>query len=147
MKACIFTTFGFIALGISLSGCSTIIDGTSQDIAISSTLPGARCIGERNGERILTIEQTPQTVSVRKTKDDILLTCNLDGYSDAAEFLDSGVATATYGNIILGGVVGWGIDSATGADNRYPDTINVQFVAPAPAVPVEEQTSELEPNS
>lgn len=72
---------------------------------------------------------------MRKTKDDILLTCSLDGYPDSTQYLDSGVAGATFGNIIAGGVIGWGVDSATGADNRYPDTVEVQFVAPIAAAP------------
>jgi len=56
------------------------------------------------------------------------MTCKLPGYQDASIYLKSGIATGVYGNAILGGVVGWGIDSATGADNEYPSTAQVTFV-------------------
>ena len=39
-------------------------------------------------------------------------------------------------NIILGGGIGWAIDSASGADNKYTSPVNLTLVpldAPAPA--------------
>jgi len=61
------------------------------------------------------------------------------------------MAAGTFGNIIAGGVIGWGVDSATGADNKYPESVMVQLVpvsggaAPvAPPSPV--VTNSLVPN-
>jgi hypothetical protein len=122
-----------------LAGCGTITQGTSQDITITSTPPGAHCDLTRKGEHIATLDSTPGVVKVDKTKSDILLTCRLAGYQDASANLESGYGAGTFGNIILGGVIGWGIDSATGADNKYPGTATVQFIpagtpsAPSPA--------------
>jgi hypothetical protein len=65
---------------------------------------------------------------VRKTKDDILLACNKEGYQPSSQYLHSGMAAGTFGNIIAGGVIGWGVDSATGADNKYPESVTVQLV-------------------
>jgi len=67
-------------------------------------------------------------VKVDKTKNDILLTCTLPGYQEASVNLESGYGVGTFGNIILGGGIGWAIDSASGADNKYPSSANVQFV-------------------
>ncbi len=66
-------------------------------------------------------------MTVKKTKDDILLTCQLAGYQPASQYLHSGIATGTFGNIIAGGLVGWGVNSATGADNEYPESVNITF--------------------
>jgi len=78
-------------------------------------------------------------VKVDKTKNDILMTCTLAGYQDASVNLESGYGVGTFGNIILGGGIGWAIDSASGADNKYPSSADVKFVplgAPgAPAQP------------
>jgi hypothetical protein len=127
------------ACAAALSGCGTITQGTSQDIAITSTPPGAHCDFTRKGEHIATLDSTPGTIKVDKTKNDIIMTCKLAGYQDATANLKSGYGAGTFGNIILGGVIGWGIDSATGADNKYPSTANVQFIpvgqAPAAATP------------
>jgi hypothetical protein len=31
----------------------------------------------------------------------------------------------TFGNIAIGGLIGWGIDSAVGADNKYDSPMNI----------------------
>ena len=121
-----------------LSGCGTITQGTSQNITVTSVPPGGHCDLTRKGEHVATLDRTPGVVKVDKTKNDILLTRTLAGYQDASVNLESGYGAGTFGNIILGGGIGWAIDSATGADNKYPSTANVQFIpvgAPLPAAP------------
>ncbi|MBV9992565.1 MAG: hypothetical protein JOZ72_14900 [Alphaproteobacteria bacterium] len=112
-----------------LGGCGTVTQGIHQDISISSTPPGARCdLTKPDGTVAGTVEATPGKAHVRKTKYDLLMTCKLAGYQDASTYLKSGIATGTYGNVILGGMIGWGIDSAVGADNEYPATAQVTFI-------------------
>jgi len=49
-----------------------------------------------------------------------------DGYISETVMLTSGVGSAVVGNIILGGLIGGGIDMATGAAYKlYPETVNV----------------------
>jgi hypothetical protein len=127
------TAAGFLA--ICLAGCGTITQGTSQDITLTSNPPGAHCDLTRKGERIATLDRTPGVVKVDKTKHDMLLTCTLSGYQDASTSLESGYGVGTFGNIILGGGIGWAIDSASGADNKYPSSANVQFVPSGAAQP------------
>jgi hypothetical protein len=128
------------AIGAALSGCGTITQGTSQNITITSNPAGAHCDLTRKGEHVATLDKTPGTVKVDKTKNDILLTCDLPGYQQASTNLESGYGAGTFGNIILGGVIGWGIDSATGADNKYPSTAQVNFVPVAAAPPASAPT-------
>jgi hypothetical protein len=134
----VFRAAGAAAIVAScLSGCGTITQGTSQNITVTSVPPGGHCDLTRKGEHVATLDATPGVVKVDKTKNDILLTCKLAGYQDASVNLESGYGAGTFGNIILGGGIGWAIDSATGADNKYPSTASVQFVpvgaTPAPA--------------
>jgi hypothetical protein len=146
----IFRTAAAVALTAScLAGCGTITQGTSQNITITSTPPGGHCDLTRKGEHVATLDATPGSVKVDKTKNDILLTCKLAGYQDASANLESGYGAGTFGNIILGGGIGWAIDSATGADNKYPSSANVQFIpvgAPAPAAPAGQPATVLPPN-
>lgn len=144
MKSIARTAFAVAMASSCLAGCGTITQGTSQDITITSTPPGGQCNLTRKGEHVATLNRTPGTVKVDKTKNDILMTCTLAGYQDASANLESGYGAGTFGNIILGGGIGWAIDSATGADNKYPSTAHVQFVqgttpvaaAAAPPTPV-----------
>ena len=131
------------AVGFAVSACGTITQGTSQNITIVTAPPGGHCDLTRKGEHVATLDKTPGVVKVDKTKNDIMLTCQLAGYQDATVNLESGYGVGTFGNIILGGGIGWAIDSATGADNKYPSSAQVTFIpvgAPAPAAPAPSNT-------
>jgi hypothetical protein len=134
MKFKINAAAAVLVAASSLAGCGTITQGTSQNITITSTPPGGHCDLTRKGEHVATLDATPGSVKVDKTKNDILMTCTMAGYQPATVNLESGYGAGTFGNIILGGVIGWGIDSATGADNKYPSSAQVNFV-PVGAVP------------
>ena len=113
---------------ICLSGCASIVSGTSQSILVNTNPPGASCEFVREGNVIATLPSTPGGVTIRKTKHDIILRCNKEGYQQASYYTHSGIEQMTYGNVIIGGAVGWGIDSATGSDNHYDDFVNVSMV-------------------
>lgn len=118
------------------TGCATILSGKTQTITIASNPPGAICELTRQAQVVGKINPTPGAAMVTKTKYDITVLCKKDGYQDATAYLKSGTEGSTFGNILLGGVVGWGIDSASGADNKYPDVTTVSLVPvenPAPA--------------
>lgn len=106
---------------------------------------------------------TPGGVVVQKTKDNIQVSCKKEGYETTTATLKSGVAGATWGNIILGGGIGWAIDSASGADNKYDEYVSVSLVpkiaadgkppaatavasaAPATAPPASSATAPVQP--
>ncbi len=104
---------------LSLGACSTIIEGTSQEITIGTAPPGASCDLKRDGVVIGMVPSTPGSVTVKKNKQNILITCRKEGYKDATLRNESDFAGATAGNVLLGGVIGIGIDAATGAANKY----------------------------
>jgi hypothetical protein len=58
-----------------------------------------------------------------------------DGYQQTTYLNHSGVAGATFGNIVLGGGVGWAIDSASGADNKYESPVNMTLLPATAASP------------
>jgi hypothetical protein len=119
----------------NLGACSSIVEGTSQEIVINTTPAGASCALNRKDTVIARVAPTPGAATIKKTKYDITVLCEKDGYQQAT-FLDkSGVAGATFGNIILGGGVGWAIDSASGADNKYDSPVNITLVPVGAAAP------------
>ena len=85
----------------------------------------ATCKFEREGLTIATIDPTPGAVYLEKTKHDIIIRCNKPGYQEATYLNHSGAAGATVGNILLGGGIGWIVDSSTGADNKYDTPVNI----------------------
>ena len=122
-----------IALAITmaatgLSACSSVIEGTSQEILVNTNPSGANCEFVREGNTIARVTQTPGGATIKKTKHDITLKCSKDGYQEATYLNHSGAAGATFGNIVLGGGIGWAIDSASGADNKYDGVVNITLV-------------------
>ncbi|RVU36362.1 hypothetical protein EOI86_14215 [Hwanghaeella grinnelliae] len=119
------STLAFIVL---LSACSSVIEGTSQEIVVNTVPEGANCALEREGQIIGRVDPTPGGITIEKTKHDLNIICSKDGYQEATFFNKSDVAGATVGNIILGGGIGWIIDSASGADNKYTTPVNITMV-------------------
>ena len=117
-----------LACAAPLGACSSIIEGTSQEIFVNTNPTGAACDFIREGRSISRITRTPQAVTIKKTKHDITIECELAGYQKATYHNKSDAAGATFGNIVLGGGIGWAIDSASGADNKYTSPVNITLV-------------------
>ncbi|MFA4994170.1 MAG: hypothetical protein WC521_02575 [Bdellovibrionales bacterium] len=118
------STFVLFAM-LMVSGCSTIIEGRSQQIQINTNPEGAACKLVRKGETLTTVSPTPACAYIEKTKDDIKIICSKTGYETATYMNKSSSAGATFGNIVAGGLIGWGVDSATGSDNKYDSPVNI----------------------
>jgi hypothetical protein len=93
---------------------------------------GADCGLYRQNMRIATVQNAPGSALIEKTKHDIWIVCVKPGYQMATFYNHSGAAGATFGNIILGGGIGWAIDSASGADNKYESPVNITLVPNMP---------------
>ncbi len=125
---------------VCLSGCASILSGTSQEVMVNTNPGGARCGIYKEGERVATIDSTPGIATVQRTKRDIWLACAKTGYQTATYRNHSGIANTSFGNLVAGGLIGVAVDSATGADNRYETPVNVSMV---PMQPGERQMIEL----
>ena len=104
---------------------------------------GADCSLNREGVVIARVNPTPAAATIKKTKHDLTILCNMDGFHEATYYNHSGIAGATFGNIVLGGGIGWAIDSASGADNKYTSPVNITLVPLSEPKP-EPQYSETE---
>jgi hypothetical protein len=122
--------FGFLIF--LTSGCSTIVSGTDQDILVNTNPNGAKCELERKGKVIAIVNSTPGTANVSKTKYDILIKCNKEGYENATYINHSGWESGSgAAGIALDVIVTLGassaIDSMTGADNKYEPAVNINL--------------------
>jgi len=117
----------------ALAGCATIIEGTSQEILVTTNPSGASCVFEREGQPIGTIATTPGTLLIKKSKHDITIKCKKDGFEEATYVNDSGLASgAVAGNVAADLILTAGlssiIDSASGADNQYESAVNITLI-------------------
>lgn len=101
-------------------GCASIVKGTTQAIPVSSSPTGAdiRLDGNRVG-------QTPGSIEVKR-KSDHLMTIEKEGYQTESIAITRNVGGAVFGNILAGGLIGWGVDAMSGAQyNLTPATISL----------------------
>ncbi|MBV9758748.1 MAG: hypothetical protein JO047_17020 [Alphaproteobacteria bacterium] len=131
-------TLALVAAAVALSGCASVIKGSGQSIAITTPpTTGAACtLTNGRGTWSLT---SPGAVKVEKSKNDMQVRCSKPGWQDAGATIPSNFAGWTVGNLILGGIVGVGVDAATGAINEYPHSFQVPMAqlpsAPEPIPP------------
>lgn len=137
MKIMQFPTrlMALVALGLSAGGCATIIEGTDQPIGVVTAPPGATCTLTREGKVIAQISPTPGQIVVEKTKHDILIECTKDGYQRAQIIAKSTFSGTTFGNVLAGGIIGVVVDASSGANNEYPESVNVQMTPLATPAP------------
>ena len=129
---------------VFLTGCATILSGRTQTVTIQTNPPGAACEMTCNGKVIGNVNPTPGAMMVQKTKHPISIVCKKPGYQDATYNVASGSEGATFGNILAGGLIGWGVDSATGADNKYAEVNTITLApveVPAKSQPVQEASN------
>jgi len=117
------------AAALAVAGCSTITEGTTQDIAVTTTPPGASCTLTRDGAPLATIGFTPGTVTVDRSSSDIIVTCHKIGFGDGNYTDQSDLAAATLSNIMTGGV-GLAVDLASGAGTKYKSNVEIALTPP-----------------
>lgn len=101
-------------------GCASIVKGTTQAIPVATSPSGADV--KLDGNKV---GQTPLSVAVKR-KGDHLMTIEKPGYQTESFAITRNIGGAVFGNIIAGGLVGWGVDAISGAQwNLTPVTINV----------------------
>ena len=107
-----------VALISLTTGCASITGGTSQTLSLTTSQDGGEVAGADcvlANEKGTTHVTTPGKVTVHRAYGDLKVACKLDGHPDAYATVQSSVKGATFGNILLGGGIGAGVDAATGA--------------------------------
>jgi hypothetical protein len=118
----------FVWLAVSLAACATITKGTTQVVAVNTPgVAGASCTLTSPAIGTLTVV-TPDTISLPKASDNISVRCSKECYQDGAGVISSNMEGMTAGNIILGGVIGLGVDAVSGAMNKYSPEIQVALI-------------------
>lgn len=112
-----------LAVGI-LPGCATITRGSSEALVVESTPTGAE-VRLSSGETC----KTPCTLK-KKRKENFVVFINREGFEPVEVAVISETAGAgaagMAGNVLLGGIIGAGVDAATGATKKLtPNPIRV----------------------
>src|SRR6185312_16759370 len=126
---------GVLAACAMLGGCASVARGTTETISVESTPPGA--------EAIISGLDNPMTcvtpcAFVAKRNADISVTVQKSGYEPQVVQLTKDIpaagAAGFAGNLLLGGLVGMGVDAVTGAATDHKP--NPVIVTLQPSVPL-----------
>lgn len=128
MKNKLFT-LSVVALCANLGACSTIVNGTNQSLALNTgSVTGADCTLTGGSDfAVNETFSTPAVVEVPRSKKALQMECTKAGYQDASRTINSKVEATTGGNLLVGGFIGAGVDAATGALYKYPETVVLQM--------------------
>jgi len=115
----IFTLISLPILTLNY-GCATIINGTTQKIPFNSNPSGAT-VKTSDGMECT----TPCSLELKR-KIDHMVTIEKTGYEPFQLNLHSVISGTVAGNILLGGLIGWGVDAGTGGEDKLvPDKVDV----------------------
>ncbi len=110
----IIMSVAIAAAAISTSACATVTRGTKTAWEVTSTPSGAR-VETSNG---FSCQATPCSIKMPR-RSEFVATLTRDGYEPATITVTNRVATgggvAMAGNVLVGGLVGAGVDAGTGA--------------------------------
>ena len=96
------------ALTVILSGCATIMQGTTQELSVSSSPTGAQVTvnGQAKGT-------TPAVLDLKR-KDNHVVRVTMDGYQPFEVALSRSTSGWVWGNLVFGGIPGLAVDAITG---------------------------------
>ncbi len=118
--------FSLLVFSISfLSGCASIVSGTHESLYVTTPpVEGAQCL-LTNSKGTWHIKSTPDYVRVHRAYGNLHVSCHKAGCAPATQTIESNTKGIVFGNVVLGGVVGGGVDVADGAAYDYSQTIVV----------------------
>lgn len=112
---------------VAVTGCASVAGEKMQPVTVTTIFDNKEIAGlgctltNDAGSWFLT---SPASVTVHKSTGDLAIDCKKDAYAGTATAVSKSNG-AVWGNILLGGGIGYIVDRNTGAGFDYPPTIVV----------------------
>lgn len=124
------------------TGCASIVTGHNQSVSVETRGKQGESVASANckltNDKGTWFVTSPGSVSVRRSYADLLVNCEKTDQQPGVASVKSSTKAMAFGNIIFGGVIGAGVDIASGAAYDYPILITVlmgdQITVDAPPV-------------
>lgn len=126
------TTTAAVAL-TALTGCASIVSGSNQPVSVETVsntgqqVAGASC--KLVNDKGTWFVNTPGSTTVQRSYEPLSVQCEKASFVHAITNVGSTTKGMTFGNILIGGIIGAGVDMSTGAAYDYPTLIRVRMVA------------------
>ena len=131
-----------------LNGCATMTHKSPTNLAVLTNVPAECVLSDKLGRRGF---RAPGAVSAQPRHAPTVVSCSAEGYEPASVGVATSTNGAVWGNIILGGLIGYAIDAGSGNTRKFDGTANLYLRprqgAPGPSTPVSAPTTSLWPGS
>jgi hypothetical protein len=143
----IFHRVTAVAAMLCLAGCASVVEGTTQQIFVTTTPEtGATCTASNGrGEWSLV---TPATITVKKSESVLKIRCSKTGWQEGTFYAAGKMSGASLAGNMLPyvGLLNAAVDGSTGAALSYPGSYSIEL-KPLPAPSGAPQTSATLPVS
>ncbi len=118
---------------VALQGCASIVSGTTQPLSVETrgadgvNIAAASC--KLSNDKGKWFVNTPGSVSVSRSFNDMIVDCSKEKFGPGVAVVKSSTKAMAAGNILFGGLIGVGVDMASGAAYDYPNIITVEMSA------------------
>lgn len=122
----------------ALTGCASMSGARTQTVAVQTVqdhkeVTEAGCILANGVGRWFVT--TPGKITINKDIDDLTVECSKEDVGTGSETITSRANGGMWGNVLLGGPIGYVVDRKSGAGYDYPQTIVVSLKKVTPAAP------------
>lgn len=115
----------FLAAALMLGGCATIVDGTSQQVQLTSNAPNATCGITQNGVQIVAPAPVPATHTLARRPGNLIVTCEAPGHEARTLALMTGANPLAVVGHMAYVPIGAGADGVFGGLPEYQDSAYV----------------------
>ena len=115
-----------ILLAVAISGCATIITGTTDTVNVKSNPEGAVVIFGSTDGIYKEEKKTPAIFNIPSDKT-YTLSIKLNGYKSRDIVLERKVSGWIIGNIFIGGVIGFAVDFISGGAYIHDKVVSVDL--------------------
>lgn len=119
-----------LMLSFASVGCATITGSRNQPVSVQavhngSSLEGVGC--SLTNDKGTWFVKTPGSTTIQKSGQDLVVACSKEGVPAGSTTVASSANGGVWGNILLGGFIGYAVDASTGAAFDYPTSMTVQM--------------------
>lgn len=122
-------TYLLLLTALQLTGCASLLDGNNQAIQVSTfcgqrAIPASCVAFNSKGSWAF---NTPQEVVVSKDHFYLTITCQSPFFDPNTVNVPPSLNPTITGNVLVGGLVGAGVDVVTGSGLGYSRVVNISY--------------------
>lgn len=116
---------------LALSACTTFVNNDTHPLHLDAIDPAGTPIENAectlNNNRGTVHVRSGETVQVFRSRDDLTVVCLHSQHGEARARVISRLVGGTVGNVLVGGLIGLGVDHSSARGYSYPTWIRITF--------------------